>query len=353
VKLTATRVEGFLAKPDPAVATVLLHGPDAGLVAERARRLARMVVDDLDDPFRVSELAADELRVAPGRLVEEAQALCLMGGRRLVRVRDAADGISPAVRDLLALPQQEGFVLLEAGELGGGSSLRRLIEAGPRAMALPCYREEGRDLAAFVRELLNEHRLQAEPNAFNYLVAHLGGDRALTRAEIAKLALYLADAPDARVTLADAAALVGDSSALGVEDAVQAAALGETARLDRALDRMLAEGEAPVRILRAAATFLLRLLRLRTEMAGGSSAQAAVAAMRPSLPPRVQDALVAALQRWGPDALVTGLALLQAAETRCKSTGMPEALICRTALARLGTLAAPDRRRPQGPPARF
>ena len=147
MKLKANGVEDFLAKPDPAVATVLLYGPDAGLAGERARRLARLVVDDLTDPFRVSELAADDLRTAPGRLVEEAQALCMLGGRRLVRVRDAADAIAPSVRELLALPAQEGFVLLEAGDLGGSSSLRRLVEEAPKAAALPCYRDEDRGLA--------------------------------------------------------------------------------------------------------------------------------------------------------------------------------------------------------------
>jgi DNA polymerase-3 subunit delta len=338
LKLQAGRVEAFLARPDPAVATVLLYGPDAGLVAERARRLARLVVDDLEDPFRVSELAADELRAAPGRLVEEAQALCLMGGRRLVRVRDAGDGIAVAVRDLLALPQQEGFVVLEAGELGGGSSLRRAVENAERAMAVPCYREEGRDLAATIRALLAEHGLDAEPDAFAYLVENLGGDRALTRSELEKLTLYMADAPGRRVGLADVAAVVGDSSAMGVEDAVHAAAMGDAARLERSLDRLLAEGQAPARFLRAASAYLLRLLRLRAEMAGGLSAEAVVAAARPPLPPNVRKSMAAALQRWEPGALMAGLGLIQAAEIRCRSTGAPEPLLVRAALSQLGTL---------------
>jgi DNA polymerase-3 subunit delta len=345
LKLATGRVDGFLARPDPAVATVLLYGPDAGLVAERARRLGRSVVQALDDPFRVSELAADELRDAPGRLVEEAQALCMLGGRRLVRVRDAGDGIAAAVKDLLALPQQEGFVVLEAGELGGGSSLRKLIEAAPRAMALPCYRLEDRDLAGFVRELLAEHGLQAEPDAFAHLVANLGGDRGVTRAEIAKLALHQADAPGRRVTLADAAGLIGDSSAMSLDDAVHAAVLGEAGRLERALERLLAEGEAPVRILRVAATFLLRLLRLQAEVAGGSPIEAAIKAARPPIHFRAQPVVGAALRRWSGDALVAGLALLQQAEIRCKTTGMPEALICRAALDQLAALVPAARRR--------
>ena len=42
--------------------------------------------------------------------------------------------------------------------------------------------------------------------------------------------------------------------------------------------------------------------------------------------------------RWPGDALLAALGLLQAAELRCKSTGMPDQMICRTALVQLTAL---------------
>ncbi|MFZ1425824.1 MAG: DNA polymerase III subunit delta [Geminicoccaceae bacterium] len=343
MKFKAAGVESFLARPDPTIATVLLYGPDAGLVGERARRLTRTVVDDPGDPFRVSELNAEDLRTSPGRLVEEAQSLCMLGGRRLVRVRDAADAISPAVRDLLGLAVQEGFVLLEAGDLGGASSLRRLIEEAPKAAALPCYRDEDRGLASLVRALLTEHGLQAAPDAQAWLEAHLGGDRALTRAEIGKLALYVADQPGRQVSLEDVVAVVGDSSVLGLDDVVHAAVLGRRVELERSLDRLLAEGQVPVRLLRVAAAFLLRLLRLQGSIEAGGSIDAALAAARPPIFFRQRPVMAEALRRWPADALVSGLALLQAAEIRCKTAGAPDALICRAVFVQLGALAVPAR----------
>lgn len=343
MKLKAGSIDGFLAKPDPKIATVLLYGPDAGLVAERAMILARGVVDDPRDPFRVSELAAEELRTAPGRLVEETQTLCMLGGRRLVRVRDAADAIAPAVRDLLNLPAQEGFVLLEAGDLGGASSLRRLIEAAQAAVALPCYRDEERGLANLVRALLTEHGLQAAPDAQAYLEAHLGGDRAVTRTEIGKLALYVADRPGGRVTLEDVEAVIGDSSVLALDDVVHAAVLGWRVELERALDRILAEGQAPIRLLRVASALLLRLARLQGELEAGGSIDGVITAARPPVFFRQRPIIAEALRRWPADRLVAGLALLQAAEIRCKTAGAPEALICRAALVQLGTLTSPSR----------
>lgn len=340
MKLKAGAVEGFLARPDPKIATVLLYGPDTGLVAEHARSLAAKVVDDLRDPFRVSELTGEELRFGRGRLVEEAQALCLLGGRRLVRVREAGDGASDAVRDLLALPDQAGFVVIEAGDLPASSSLRKLVEAAPRAMALPCYHDEDRQLGGLVRSLLQQHGLKAEPDALSFLDSHLGADRGITRAEIEKLALYMADRPGASVTLADVSAVVGDSSVLVVEDALLACLLGQRGPLDHALERLLAEGEAPLRLIRAAEIMFTRLLRLAAVAAAGGSIEAALAAARPPIFFRLQKPFAAALRRWSPEALAHGLALLQAAELRCKSAGAPDALLCQAVFAQLAQLPA-------------
>ncbi len=338
MKLKAGAVEGYLAKPDPSVSTVLLYGPDSGSVAERARALAATVVDDLRDPFRVSELTGEELRFGRGRLVEEAQALCLLGGRRLVRVREAGDGASDAVRDLLKLPEQAGFVVLEAGDLPASSSLRKLIEAASGAMALPCFHDEDRQLGGLVRSLLQEHGLKAEADALSFLQSHLGGDRGITRAEVAKLALYMADRPGVPVTLADVTAMVGDSSALEVEDALLACLLGRCGELDHALARLLAEGEAPVRLIRTAAGTLTRLLRLSAVAAAGGSIEAAIAAARPPIFFRLQKPFADALRRWSPEALAQGLSLLQAAELRCKSAAAPDALLCQAVFAQLAQL---------------
>ena len=237
---------------------VLVYGPDQGLVRERVERLIGAVLDDPQDPFRLSELSADVVRGDPGRLLDEARALCLVGGRRVVRLRQASDQATAACRALLALEPLEALVVIDAGELGPGSSLRRLIEGARNAAAIACYRDEGRDLGALIDRLLAEHGLQLEPDARAYLVEHLGADRGVTRSELAKLALYCAAPAEGgpapgRVTLEAAALVVGDSAALELDDLVHAAAQGEVAQLERCLDRLLGEGQAPVALLRALA----------------------------------------------------------------------------------------------------
>ena len=50
MKVSGAAIERFVAKPDPAARLVLVFGPDGGLVRERATKLARTVVADLNDP---------------------------------------------------------------------------------------------------------------------------------------------------------------------------------------------------------------------------------------------------------------------------------------------------------------
>ncbi|MGH6912697.1 MAG: DNA polymerase III subunit delta, partial [Geminicoccales bacterium] len=283
MKITGAQVERFLHAPDPRASTVLVYGPDEGLVRERVDRLIRGVLDDPKDPFRLSELSIDQVRGDPARLPDEARALCLVGGRRVVRLRQASDQASAACRTLLALGAIPALVVIDAGDLGGGSSLRRLIEGAPNGAAVACYRDEGRGLESVIERLLAERRIDAEPEAKDYLTQHLGADRGITRSELDKLALYLDvfDAVPRRATFEDVALVVGDSAALDLDDLVHAAALGRAHALERCLERLLGEGEHPVRLVRSLANHLMRLYRLALRVEGGEPADQVVEGARP------------------------------------------------------------------------
>ena len=316
---------------------VLLYGPDQGLVRERVERLIGTVLDDPQDPFRLSELSADVVRGDPGRLLDEARALCLVGGRRVVRLRQAGDHVTAACRALLAILPLEALVVIDAGELGPGSSLRRLIEGARNAAAIACYRDEGRDLGALIDRLAAEDGLRLEADARAYLVEHLGADRGVTRSELAKLALYCAAPAEGRpapgrVTLEAAALVVGDSAALELDDLVHAAAQGDVTQLERCLERLLGEGQAPVALLRALARHLIRLHQLALLVEGGAAPDQVVEGARPPIHFRRRASVRQALQRWPAARLAAALSRLLDAEIGCKTTGWPAEALCRRAL---------------------
>jgi DNA polymerase-3 subunit delta len=63
-------VDRFIARPDQARPVVLVYGPDAGLVRERAETLVAGAVEDVRDPFALARIEGDALADEPERLVE-------------------------------------------------------------------------------------------------------------------------------------------------------------------------------------------------------------------------------------------------------------------------------------------
>lgn len=334
MKIAAGQVERFLRSPDPKMPVVLIYGPDEGLVRERAALLIKSVLDDPNDPFRLSDLSADQIKSDPGKLVDEARALCLMGGRRVVRVRQAGDTIRVACKSLLALDAIDALVVLESGDLGRASSLRKQIEQASNAAALPCYRDEGRDLVNLIDRLLAERHIRPDVEARTYLIEHLGGDRAVTRTELDKLAIFVDASSDTprNVGFDDVAGSIGDSAAVGLDDLVYATTLGDAKSVDRCLNRLLGEGQAPVRLVRTLLNHVARLKRLAFMIEHGDSVDRAIGQARPPIHFRRKAEVKTTLRRWTGARLQAIQGRLLAAEIACKSTGRPDMLLCRDAV---------------------
>jgi len=353
VKLQGRAIEGFLARPDPKVRAVLVYGPDAGLVRDRADTLARSVLPDLNDPFRVAELTAKAVAGDPARLADEVAAFSLTGGRRLIRLREADDSTATAFAALFAAePGGDSLVVAEAGDLGARSKLRLAFEAAAGGAALPCYMEDENALRRVMVDLAAAAGLALDPDAQAFLAANLVGDRLMARSEIEKLALYMDASPggsdagsagrggERRVGLEDVQAAIGDSaSLLSLDDPAWAAASGDFPTLDRALGRLFAEGMAAVAILRAAQRHFQRLHWAQGEIAAGASPDVAVKAVKPPVFFKMQSVFAAQLRQWPPAQLRQALERLVDAEAECKRTGMPDETLTARALFQLAAMA--------------
>jgi DNA polymerase-3 subunit delta len=342
MKIPPARADGFAAAPDAAIKAVLVYGPDAGLVRERVDKLCRAVAGSLDDPFRFAEIPANALRDDPARLADEAAAIAMTGGRRAIRVPNASDLLAPAIGSFLESPMGDALIVIEGGDLQSRSRLRTLFEGADNAAALACYEDDARTLETLVRKTLSDAGLRAAPDALDYLVENLGGDRGVTRSELDKLLLYLGEGAKT-VELEDARASIGDSAAQTIEDAVLAAADGNRKAVERSLQRAFAEGESPVAIVRAAQRHFQRLHLAASAMARGENAERAADGLKPRLFWKVRGRFISELRTWPLAGLGAALERLTAAEIACKTTGMPDEALALRCLLELAGYA--ERRR--------
>jgi DNA polymerase III subunit delta len=310
-------IDGFVARPDPARPVVLVYGPDAGLVSERVNALIKASVDDPNDPFALARLEGDELSAEPSRLVDEAQTMPLFGGRRAVWVKASGrSNIAPAVEALLAVPGIECRVVIEAGDLRPNAPLRALCERARNAAALPCYPDNEKARERLISEEMRSAGLTLTAEAQALLMPLLGGDRAASRSEIAKLALYARGRN--QVGVEDVAAVVSDASLLGVEDIVDAAFAGRPAELEVHLAKARTAGTSVGSIFFAAQRQVAQLHKWRVAIEAGAGFSLDHA--RPPVRFNRKPAIEAALRQWNAARLAAVMAELADAVLESRQT---------------------------------
>jgi len=336
VKLAPREVPRWLAKPS-AARVILVFGEDRGSVTDLAKRIAQAIVPDLNDPFSVALLDADSVKGEPSRLHDEFFALAPLGGKKLIRFRDAVDRHTGLIEQILAEPAgaSANVLLVEAGELTFRSTLKKLCEGHTGCVVIGCDQEQSGDIEAFIRETLLGEQLKIEPDASAFLAQRLGGDRAMLRRALDVLALYKQDDPGQDITVADVRATTGDSESLGLDAVLDALLAGTRAGIDRALTKALQAGTTPVGILRGALRSFQRIQMVSALKARGASDDQALSGMFPPIPYSGRGAFLAACRRWSPEAAGRVLRLLNEAEAQCKTTGLPEAVICSQILLRI------------------
>jgi DNA polymerase-3 subunit delta len=257
-------------------------------------------------------------------------------------VRDVTDAAFAPVRTAMAGPGQ-ALLVLEAPGLAAKAKLRVFVEAAADGMAVACYPTEGKSLEQAIRAALRTLDVSADDEAVAWLAGQLGADLAATLSEVEKVALFVG--PGGRVDLAAARQCVADLAGLSLEDALFAATGGDVAGADRALELAMAEGAAPVQVVRAGLQHVQRLQRARAGMAEGASASEAARRVRPPLFFRRLGTFTTALTLWSADALEWAAQRLWDAERACKRTGAPAETIARNALSGVAQRAASMRLR--------
>src|SRR5262249_39508141 len=270
-----------LTRPDPARPIVLLYGPDAGLVRERADALLKSAVDDPDDPFSLVKLDGDELSAEPSRLVDEAMTVPLFGGRRAIRVRGGSRSFAGGIDTLGGMALKDCRIVIEAGDLRPESPLRKACERARTAVAIGCYPDGERDLAKLIDDELKIANLRIAADARAALMSLLGGDRQASRNELKKLTLFAHD--EGEVTLDHVMTLVSDASDLKIDPIVDGAFAGMPELVESEFAKAMVAGTYPGVIIMAAQRHAAFLHKSALTVAEGTPASSVLESGFPRL----------------------------------------------------------------------
>lgn len=275
MKLAKGAIGAALDRPDPATRFYLFHGADES----GSRALARRLLVGL--AAEKHAIATASLRSDPALLADEAGAISMFGGKRLLWVEPAGDEICAALSALLEAPAVEHPVVAIAGALRKTSVLLKLAEAHPAALAQISYVPEGRDADRLVLELGRAEGLRIAPLLASRLAQSCGNDQAVIRQELTKYAIYLNASPDVPQELSEEllASIGIDGSEGDSGRPIDLALSGDLSALSAELECLESSGIEPVPVLRAAQRRLLMLVPLRARIEAGQSPDAVMASV--------------------------------------------------------------------------
>ena len=316
------QIDNYLKKTDVSVKAILLYGQNEGLIAEYMKKLVLTVAQDLYDPFAVVHLNWDDVKNDIGILASEYNSQSLMGTRRVVVLKDADNGLTKALIDILENSKSDTLlVVCGSASLNGKASLVNFFNNEKYTASFACYEDRDENIASSARTLLIERQITFNNDAFVLLCSRLSNDRKSNVNEIEKLITYVGTKKHFDVD--DVRAVVFDQAISGIDDLCFYTMSGIKVKALNSLKYLLNEGVDEVQIVRAFIRHINKLLEGKALMESGV---AAIDAIKKVLPKNMfyrYDMGANQLFRWSKDRLFDVMELLYKTEKDCKTTGMP------------------------------
>lgn len=309
----------------------LVYGADFGSVLETAEQIARMITPDLKDDFCVIRLSPAKIKENKSIVLDNANAMSLMGGRRLIWIKEADNTCAFVIEDVLAQIKTDAFVLITADNLMKNSALRTAAENHPHFLTIACYEDTERDIMNAVTAFLSEQGYRASPAALNLLKDRLTENRVASRRELEKLIAYMGDRKNIEET--DVKDIITTSSTVSFDALCMAVAGGYAKEADTAFQLLLASGETSVGVVRVLINYFNKLLLAVNAVAGGEPIDVAAKRVLRAAQFKLEADVKRQLTLWKVAWIVRVLNLLCETEKQTKTTGMPaDLMVARTIL---------------------
>jgi len=315
--VSSAAADGFIQRLPKEIRFYLVHGLDEGLAHERVKAIVRGRIGDDSDPMRLVRLDGDAVARDPGALADEAYAISMFGGDRVVWIDAQGRDLMPALEPLFARPLTDCTIVVKAGQLKKGTGLRAAFESSAARASIECYPDDSSALESLIDAEARAAGLVIAPDARAALAHMVGADRRTTRGEIAKLMLYARG--QSQITTEDVEAIVADAAPSNLDQVIDDALLGDLPAVEASLSRFFHEGgEADYLMFRLVARLTL-LHRLRLEMDQGRPFEVACQALFVKLPISARSALAKQAERWTTDSIAERLPAIRQASARVRA----------------------------------
>lgn len=266
MKIPPFQIENYINKiADEKVSGCLVFGPETSLVNYRFNEIAKKISPDLSDVFNVVNLSKERISEDKAILVDEFFAMSMLGGRRLILIKDTDAKLAESLKILFAdedfAKKSENFILIQGGDLEKSSALRKLCEDSPNFAAIACYEDSEVVIKKFIFEELTKRKIKFDNKVTQVFIEKIGLSRITILSEINKIEDFLGEEKNLDVAMLEG--LISSESEASINDFI----LNFTAKkFDLALlaaEKNFRDGVEAIAMIRMLSAYLQKLYQAR------------------------------------------------------------------------------------------
>jgi len=331
VKAKPYQIDALIPRLKQEFAAALVFGTDAAGIQEVAKKIQSIIIPEAG-PFSVISLTPADLKNTPDRVLEEANTPDLMGGRRLIWLKEATAGHADIMANFIEYRQTDAFLLMTAENLTKSAALRAESEANPHILVVACYPPEVMDLRRIIMDFARSAGFDFSPEACDYLIQNTDNNTLILKNELNKIGLWNKDKK--RITLDLIQQLVGTGT-VNTDTLIQAVANRQSERIISALNALLSQGENSVTLIRTIARYFTSLLKGVDKLEMGENPSDIAKKILKPAQFRLEESVISQLRSWSKMALLRAHHTLLNAEIKMKSGTLDPDLILKQTLLML------------------
>lgn len=324
MKAKPYQIEALKSQIQKQYKAALIYGPDFSVVEDCAKQIIQMIVPQKDD-FSLIKVMKSQLKETPSLLLDEGNAISLLGTRKLIWLKDGDNTLAQSVENYIEYIKSDTFLLITADNLVKTAALKVFCENNESVLTIACYADEEKDVRFLIQNYLKSNGYTITEPVLTLLQSRLNENRQSTKNELEKLITYLGDKKT--IDESDIQAIIPDTATATTDMLCFAVANGQHKEADKALRILFANGENPVSITRILIMHFNKLLLGADMTAKHASSDAICRKLLRANQFRLKEQILRQTAHWKREHVYKTLQLLLETERQTKTTGMPAQLI--------------------------
>ena len=293
----------------------LLYGENFGLKKD-INELIKKELKKKDENIETLSIYEGEILGNEQNFYESIYSGSLFSEKKIIIIYDATDKLIEKINDIYSKYPENVFLIIFSGLLDKKSKLRNFFEVNKKAICVPCYPDNQKDLETIALLELKKENISLSREVLNLLVEKANSDRNNLRNEIEKIKSY--SLHNKKLEINEIKSLINFSGDYKSDILVNECLCGNITEYKKIISEMYVNITNQILLLRILSNKIHRLLKIKEQKNTNNNFDNLINASKPSIFWKEKPLVKKQLSIWSLDDLKKIIYDINSTELLCK-----------------------------------